>query len=192
MLPEFNASGVLPPFVGEDPGMDSNLASPYETSMSNFVQRFGTSPERIDILRKLLAYRESLRGIGITTGFQMFDGSFIEDCERLRKRPPSDMDVVTFSHLPVPPHQVKDFIENNIGLFDPNSVKATYRCDSFFVDLTRDARYVVAETMYWYGLFSHQRDTFMWKGLVKVPLMSDDNQALITLEIAETIHAQEA
>lgn len=192
MLPGFNASGVLPPFVGDDPGMASSLASPYEAAMSSFAKQFGHSPQRRDILLRLLTYREGLRAIGITTGFQIFDGSFIEDCERLRNRPPSDLDVVTFSHLPVPPHQVKDFVEQNMSLFDPSTVKDTYRCDSFFVDLTRDARYVVAETMYWYGLFSHQRDTFMWKGLIKVPLMSDDVHARALLEAAEVDHAQEA
>lgn len=192
MLPSFNASGVLPPFLGEDPGMSAGLASPYEATMSDFVSQFGHSTPRLEILRRLLNYRHALRSIGITTGFQMFDGSFIEDCERLRNRPPSDLDVVTFSHLPVLPHQVKVFVDQNIHLFDPSLVKETYRCDSFFVDLTRDARYVVAETMYWYGLFSHQRDTFMWKGLVTVPLMSDDAQALALLNAAEASHAQEA
>lgn len=192
MLPDFNASGVLPPFVGENPGMENNLASPYETTMSGFVEQFGKSPPRRQILRQLLAYRQALRNVGITTGFQMFDGSFVEDCERLRSRPPSDIDVVTFSHLPVPAHQIAVFAQKNAGLFDRDMVKNEYSCDSFFIDLTKDARYVVADTMYWYGLFSHQRDTFMWKGLVTVPLMSDDLDALAALEAAEVANAQEA
>lgn len=192
MLPGFNASGVLPPFVGENPGMEPNLASPYETTMSSFSEQFGQSAPRMAILRRLLAYRSALRAVGITTGFQMFDGSFIEDCERLRSRPPSDLDVVTFSHLPVPPHQVAGFVQQHIALFDRDAVKEAYSCDSFFVDLTKDARYIVADTMYWYGLFSHQRDTFLWKGLVTVPLMSDDADALAALEAAEAAHAQEA
>lgn len=131
--------------------MDSNLASPHTTTMSGFINQFGQSAPRRNILRRLLEYRKLLRDIGITTGFQMFDGSFLEDCERLRSRPPSDLDVVSFSHLPVPPHQVAEFVQQNIGLFDPIAVKQTYLLDAFFVDLTRDARYVVAETMYWYG-----------------------------------------
>lgn len=192
MLPGFNASGVLPPFVGESPGMEQNLASPYETTMRGFVDQFGQSSPRRNILRRLLAYRHALRNIGITTGFQMFDGSFVEDCERLRARPPSDLDVVTFSHLPVPLHQVAEFAQQNFALFDRDAVKEAYCCDSFFIDLTKDARYVVADTMYWYGLFSHQRDTFMWKGLVTVSLMSDDIDALAALDKAEEAHAQEA
>lgn len=122
----------------------------------------------------------------------MFDGSFVEDCERLRARPPSDLDVVTFSHLPVPPHQVVQFAQQNAALFDRDAVKDEYCCDAFFIDLTKDARYVVADTMYWYGLFSHQRDTFMWKGLVTVPLMSNDIDALAVLDEAEAAHAEEA
>jgi hypothetical protein len=192
VLPGFNASGVMPPFIGADPGMNSSLSSPYEATMSGFVGQFGQSAPRREILRRLLSYRKSLRDLGITTGFQMFDGSFIEDCERLRSRPPSDLDVVTFSHLPVLPHQVQDFVQQNIALFDPVTVKSSYLLDSFFVDLTRDARYVVAETMYWYGLFSHQRETFMWKGLVTVPMMSDDAHALAAIDAAEAADAQEA
>lgn len=192
MLPVFNSSGVLPPFIGERPGMERNLASPYETTMSGFVDRFGTSQPRRQILRRLLAYRNALRNVGIITGFQMFDGSFVEDCERLRSRPPSDLDVVTFSHLPVPPHQVEVFAQQNAGLFDLDAVKENFSCDSFFIDLTKDARYVVADTMYWYGLFSHQRDTFMWKGLVTVPLMSDDSDALAALDLLEAANAQKA
>lgn len=83
-------------------------------------------------------------------------------------------------------------MDRNIGLFDPVAVKEVYLCDSFFVDLARDARYVVAETMYWYGLFSHQRDTFMWKGLVTVPLMCEDEQAIAQLNAMEAADAQEA
>lgn len=172
--------------------MDRNLASPYETTIRGFVEQFGTSEPRRVILRRLLAYRQALRSVGIITGFQMFDGSFVEDCERLRSRPPSDLDVVTFSHLPVPPHQVPAFAQQNAALFDHDAVKEAYSCDSFFIDLTKDARYVVADTMYWYGLFSHQRDTFMWKGLVTVPLMSDDDDALAALDAAEAENAEEA
>ena len=153
--------------------------------MSQFADRFGHSPERRDILRRLMAYRQALRAAGIVTGFQMFDGSFLEDCETLQSRAPNDIDVVTFSHLPVSPRQVKEFAARHGGLFDMAAVKQEYLCDSYFVDLTKDARYVVEDTMYWYGLFSHQRDTFMWKGLVTIPLMSDDGQALAALDAKE-------
>lgn len=191
MLPSFNSSGVLPPFVGEEPG-ERLGASPYKASISEFVAQFGYTPERRRILRGLLTFRSALRSVAIVTGFQILDGSFLEDCEQTRNRPPSDIDLVTFSHLPVPAQEATAFLGEHIALFDVAAVKKTYSCDAYFVDLAKDARYVVEDTMYWYGLFSHQRDTFMWKGLVTIPLLSDDKQALVTLEQMEAQDAQAA
>ena len=76
MIPIFNISNVLPPFIGVDP-INPTLCSPYESPISAFVQRFGTTPERIVILKGLLAYRLQLNSIGITSGFQILDGSFV-------------------------------------------------------------------------------------------------------------------
>lgn len=191
MVPSFNASGVLPPFTGSGPG-DRQAASPYKASMSEIVAKFGYTPERRRILHGLLEFRQALRSIAIVTGFQIFDGSFLEDCERTKTRPPRDIDLVTFSHLPVPAQEVQAFLGVHMGLFDTVEVKQTYLCDAYFVDLAKDARYVVQDTMYWYGLFSHQRDTFMWKGLISTPLLSDDKDALEMLEQLEAQDAQAA
>jgi hypothetical protein len=191
VLPSFNASGVLPPFLGVQPG-ERQTASPYTASMNEFVVRFGYTPERRRILGGLLAFRQALRSVAIVTGFQILDGSFLEDCEQTRNRPPSDIDLVTFSHLPVPAPEVGTFLGDHMALFDTAVAKQTYSCDAYFVDLAKDARYVVQDTMYWYGLFSHQRDTFMWKGLVTIPMLSDDSQALVTLEELEAQDAQAA
>lgn len=173
MIPNFNISNVLPPFVGLDPTSPA-LCSPYESSMSLFVARFGTSNERNIVLKGLLAYRAQLRAIGITSGFQVLDGSFVEDCEKIRNRPPSDIDLVTFSYLPVAGANVLPFVQTNIELFDQNLTKNKYKCDAYFVDLGKDSRLIVEDSFYWYGLFSHQRDTNLWKGMVRVPLISDD------------------
>ncbi|WP_416046461.1 DUF6932 family protein [Delftia acidovorans] len=191
MLPSFNGSGVLPPFLGDGPD-ERQAASPYKASMSELVVHFGYTPERRRILRGLLDFRHALRSVAIVTGFQIIDGSFLEDCERTRSRPPSDIDLVTFSHLPVPAQEATAFLGEHIALFDTAAVKQAYACDAYFVDLAKDARYVVQDTIYWYGLFSHQRDTFMWKGLVTIPMLSDDNQALIELEKLEVQDAQAA
>jgi hypothetical protein len=67
----------------------------------SFVDRFSSSPERIAILHSLLQFREELYKSGITSGFQWLDGSFMENIETLESRPPNDMDVVTFYHLPI-------------------------------------------------------------------------------------------
>lgn len=188
MLPQFNASGVLPPFAGFD-SSERSQSSPYEVSMTELVERFGHSHERRALLRHLLSYRQALRAAGIVTGFQLLDGSFTEDCERLRQRPPNDVDLVTFSHTPVPPRELRAFATAHGTLFDMDRVKEVYKCDSYFVDLSKDARYIVEDTMYFYGLFSHQRSTFMWKGLVKLPMRSDDDQALALLNAREADHA---
>ena len=173
MIPNFNISSVLPPFVGADPTLPA-LCSPYESSMSAFIQRFGTSPERIDILRGFLAYRSQLNKVGITSGFQILDGSFVEDCEKIRNRPPNDIDMVTFSYLPIAGVNVSTFVQTNLELFDQNLAKNKYKCDAYFIDLGKDSRLIVEDSFYWYGLFSHQRDTNLWKGMVRIPLMSDD------------------
>jgi hypothetical protein len=35
---------------------------------------------------------------------------------------------------------------------------------------------------YWYGLFSHQRETYVWRGVVEVQLSDDDTGARYILE----------
>lgn len=99
MIPTFNISGVLPPFVGESPTVKAAM-SPYLTTMSAIVGRFATSVERKKILAGLLAYRAALRNLGLVNGFQWIDGSFVEDIENTQNRPPADVDVVTFSSRP--------------------------------------------------------------------------------------------
>jgi hypothetical protein len=66
--------------------------------MSEVVLRYGVTAERAAILTGLLDYRAALRNVGIMDGFQWLDGSFVEDVEAIRSRPPSDIDVVTFAH----------------------------------------------------------------------------------------------
>ena len=63
----------------------------------------------------------------------------------------------------------------NIDLFDPMKTKATFGCDAYFVSLDIPPHLLVADTMYWHGLFSHQRVTSLWKGLIQVSLASDDD-----------------
>lgn len=178
MIPAFNVSGVLPPYCGADPANPSQV-SPYEVSMSEFADHFGTSTERIAILKGLLDYRARLLQAGITSGFQLIDGSYVEDCETIRKRAPADVDLVTFAHLPVLPKELNAFLVANRTLFDPQQAKAIYKCDAYFVDLGKDARLVVEDTMYWFGLFSHQRVSNLWKGMIRIPLLSDDSSVVV-------------
>jgi hypothetical protein len=74
------------------------------------------------------------------------------------------------------------FINANLAaIFTTDINKQNFHCDSYFIDLGIEPRLVAEQGAYWFGLFSHQRDTFRWKGLVQIELVSDDEaaQALI-------------
>jgi len=179
VIPVFNESNVLPPFSGGSPAVPTAL-SPYTVTMCEVVARFGGSPERKAILVGLLGYRQALRERGLSEGFQWIDGSFVENVEISRGRPPADVDVVTFVRRPI---RMKDdaawrsFVQGAPELFDPRVTKKRYLCDAYLVDLDKRSEMLVEDTKYWFGLFSHQRDTSLWKGMVKVPLCSDDDRA---------------
>jgi hypothetical protein len=185
MIPSMNASSVLPPFLGEEPGVRAQM-SPYEVNMGEVIQRFAVSRERIAILRGLLSYRRDMRAIGITDGYQWLDGSFVEDVEATRNRPPADVDLVTFARVPGDNPAAKVAVAMaNENLFSPISAKRIYQCDAYFVDLGKRPELLVDDTRYWFGLFSHQRETSLWKGMLKVPMQSDDDVALAMLDQLE-------
>ncbi|WP_420794840.1 DUF6932 family protein [Azorhizobium caulinodans] len=170
---------MIPPFTGQSAASRA-LVSPYAASATEIVLRFAQSPERTEIVRGLLAYRAALADIGIVDGFQWIDGSFVEDCETIRGRPPNDVDVVTFAHRP---HIASSgeawaqLAQTNEPLFVPKATKASFQCDAYFIDLQKPPHLLVQDTAYFNGLFSHQRDTAQWKGMVLIPLRSDDAAA---------------
>lgn len=159
--------------------------SPYTATMTELVARFATSPERAAILRGLKHFRDALRGIGFQQGFQWIDGSFVEACELVRGRPPSDVDVVSVLHRPAAHADGVAWVafvkEYGGTLLNQAHCKQAYSCDAYFIDLDVPARLVSEQTAYWFGLFSHQRDTFRWKGLVQVDLQCDDEAAMQAL-----------
>lgn len=167
-IPRFTISGVLPPYLGPDATV-SALMCPYETTLVRIASTLCKSNERKEIFRNFLRYRESLAGIGYVNGFQWLSGSFMEDVETLEKRPPNDIDVVTFAPRPVAPADWAAFFNANLALLHPAQVKAAFKCDSYFVDLSLAPTFVVERTRYWFGLYSHRR-TGLWKGLVQIPL----------------------
>jgi hypothetical protein len=103
MIPALTISGVLPPFIA-NPAVRGGT-SPYLTSMSELATRFCTTQPRADLFRGLVRLRKELIAFGFTQGAQWIDGSFCEDVERNRGRPPADIDIVT---LTVPPPQFAD------------------------------------------------------------------------------------
>jgi hypothetical protein len=178
-IPPFTPSGALPPFLGNDPSVHAGL-SPYQTTLTKLVDRFATSPERKKILDGFLKHRAALLSLGII-GFQWLDGSFLEDIETLKNRPPADIDIVTFVWRPQ--QYVNDqaawdvLIQQNLGVFDPTMAKATYQTDPYFVDIIFGPQFVIQQTAYWFGLFSHQRVTSLWKGMLMLPLDTHQDDA---------------
>ncbi|MEO5374572.1 MAG: hypothetical protein H7840_09870 [Alphaproteobacteria bacterium] len=181
MIPAFDLSGVLPPFTGSSPTVSTD-ASPYQATMVEVVDRFGISPERLEILGGLLRYRADLRAAGLVAAFQWLDGSFVENIEASESRSPNDIDVVTFYRRPVADDQWTTWFRVNGQLFDHRFTKTTYMCDAYGVDLGIQPEKVVQHTTYWFGLFSHRRMSGLWKGMVQVQLDSaDDADALAML-----------
>jgi len=183
MIPQFNQSGVLPPF---DPALGPNTQagrSPYKASTVDLVRRFGTSAPRNTLLGGLLEYRKDLRSIGVTEGFQWIDGSFVENVEMTGGRDPRDIDIVTLAHRPAGLNDSdwRSLVSRSGDLFSPKLAKTKYFCDAYFVDLGSPPQYIVEVSSYWSGLFSHQRNTSLWKGLVQVPLVCDDDAAAALL-----------
>lgn len=182
MIPAFNHSHVLPPFVGDSPTQQAN-ASPYVTTVAELSHRLGFTDERRQILRGLLAYRAALRGLGFVRGVQWIDGSFVEHVEKHQSRAPRDIDVITFAHTPVglSPAQILAMTEQHPDVFVPAETRLRYSCDAYLVRLDGNPEKLLVRAAYYHGLFSHRRSDNVWKGLLTLPLQSDDAEALATL-----------
>ena len=179
-IPDFTVSGVLPPYLGPTP-VDSAVMSPYPARLVEIATKMCASNERKAIMHGLLEYRQKLATVGLQEGFQWLSGSFMEDIETLERRPPKDIDLVTFLHRPAAVRADPDwsaFLANQ-PLLNPKQVKAIFRCDCYFVDLDSDPTGVVSQTRYWFGLFSHRRGG-LWKGVLELSLAvsADDTDAL--------------
>jgi hypothetical protein len=182
MIPEFNHSNVLPPFVGGR--MSSADSSPYRVEALELARRFGRGVDRCDIVRGLFRYRAELRELGFVQGFQWLDGSFVEDIESREGRPPRDIDVVTFAFPPggQDPDAVRRLLLSRPDVFDLGRCKAGFRCDAHLVNLAGAPEWLVTQTRYWYGLFSHRRGDTLWKGMLQLSLDSDDEAAVRWVE----------
>lgn len=190
LIPPLTLGGLLPPFVGASPATGGSI-SPYQTTLLEVAHHFATNEERRRLLRGLVDFRQALSALGIQTGAQWIDGSYCEECERLRGRPPSDIDLVT---LFIRPSGMDDaallaMATSNPAIFDRATAKKTYYCDPFWIDIGLPAYAVAPQITYWFGLFTHQRATFQWKGMLLVPLDAADDLAtrsyLATLKFAD-------
>lgn len=70
----------------------------------------------------------------------------------------------------------------NQDVFNPRQAKARYRCDAHYIDGGFPGLLIAPQISYWLGLFTHQRATNVWKGILEVPLDSDDASALAAID----------
>jgi hypothetical protein len=182
MIPSFNHSNVLPPFVGDR--LTAAKSSPYLLSASELVSELGQTAARRNLLLSFFKYRRGLRKFGFMGGFQWLNGSFSENIELEKNRPPSDIDLVTFTHAVtgLSAEQINVNMNNHPELFDRDICRATFNCDVFIVNLSKQPELLVQDVRYWYGLFSHRRGDHIWKGFLQIPLDSDDEAAVTELE----------
>jgi hypothetical protein len=73
-IPGWTPDGVLPPINAGQPV--SIERSPYVVSLTDYVLRFGDTPDRRAVLSGFLGYRAALHSVGLISGFQWLDGSF--------------------------------------------------------------------------------------------------------------------
>lgn len=174
-VPSFNSNGILPPVAGANP---TDLErSPYIVTMPEMVQAFGTTPTRRVLLRNLIAYRQLILEGGYTSGLQFLDGSFVEDVEKHSRREPRDIDVFSLLHVPTQYAQNPQSWQTSGYQFWAEEIqnqpknKNRFKLDTYAA-LVEEFHLLglLKNVMYWYSLFSHQRDTFAWKGFVAVVL----------------------
>ena len=156
--------------------------------MVEMATTFGTTPHRRQLLRNLISYRQLISAGGYTMGVQFFDGSFVENVEAHSGREPKDIDV--FSLLHVPQQYIQDPASWSAGglqfwaaeIQNQPLNKARFKLDTY-ASLVEDFPLVdlVKLVIYWYSLFSHQRDTFAWKGFVAVLLDTSQDADALTL-----------
>jgi hypothetical protein len=180
-VPDWNLQGVLSPIDPSNP--TARDRSPYEVCLNNFVSRFGTSPERLNLLDSFLSFRSNLHTTGLVRGFQWLDGSFLESIESLESRAPRDIDVVTFYYLPAGYTQ-QSFYANYPQLFRHDHNKNQYHMDAYFIDLNGGIpENLISDSAYWYSMWSHRRNA-LWKGYLQIDLSpTDDHIAKDSLNI---------
>ncbi len=139
---------------------ERSLALP-RVSIVEVARRFtGTTQGRYHV-RGLLAYRETLGLLGLTSGFQWLMGPPSPDGGRAARRPAqaTDVDVVTFCHRP--PHAASDaawrqFVDFNEPLLDPTRTWAGFGCRSYLVDLDQTPAAVVTHARFWSDVLARQ------------------------------------
>lgn len=174
-IPAWNSEGLIPPLDAGDP-VSNTSRSPYEVDIADFCDYFGTSQERIAILKSFLKYRDLIYKTGITDGFQWVNGSFTEQIEARESRPPNDIDVVNCVEIPA--HYLKSEAAAAPIIYPlalkahyQNQIKINFKVDAYTLHLGAHAfNYNHCKLIsYWYSLWSHTRDG-TWKGFLSIKL----------------------
>ena len=156
--------------------------------MAEVVDRYCTSIERARILRGLLDYRALLNAHGFISGYQWLAGSFVENCEANRLRPPDDIDVVTFFRRPAT--WSSQVFDRNFAIsifnqfFHPDNNKGKYHCDTYPIDLDAPQESIPFQSNYWTELFQGCRDSTERKGILAVQLFESQAE---TASASQTI-----
>lgn len=167
MIPSWNKMGVIPPIEGEPSSLNR---SPYVVDLPTLIERFAISKKRCFILEGFLKFRAELHNVGIISGFQWINGSFVENVELTSARAPRDIDVVTFYAIPNGESQRQIF--DKMGeLYDSKYCSENFSVDSYYQALGSPLDdYLVNRVSYWYGLWSHRSADYAWKGFLQVSL----------------------
>ncbi|MBX3498555.1 MAG: hypothetical protein KF889_03860 [Alphaproteobacteria bacterium] len=190
-IPEFNVLGLLPAWIGSPTTLKDR--SPYEVSMSQVVDRFGKSRQRLELLDGLVKYRQALFSSGFVVGYQWLNGSFVEDVEKTRGRAPGDIDIVTLFRRPikyqVDPKAWAVDVAQFTTMLSPRECKTRYHCEAFPIDLDKPAEKIVEDVTYWFSLFSHQRITDARKGMLLVRLATTPSDGINEAQLVQQAKA---
>jgi hypothetical protein len=103
----------------------------------------------------------------------------LEQVEVTEARAPNDVDVVTFYRM-LPGATQASISALNAALFDHEQAKTIYHVDGYVVGLDAAPELLVAQSAYWYSVWSHRRNQ-AWKGYVELDLGSADDVAAAAL-----------
>ena len=171
-IPKWDNNKILPPIHPSTPTgqeHESLYRAPYVAPLVEVVTRFATTPERVELMDKFLAYRAALHQWEIVDGFQWIDGSFVENIEQSSEsRTPRDIDVVTFFYA-----NERNSLHRE--LFNPDLTNPNFNVDRYGIELGTPLTVGKAvEIGFFHTLWSHRRN-HVWKGFIQMDLDPDED-----------------
>ena len=155
-IPDWDHRGLLPPLLGEPTAAASS--PPFPVRLIEVAPRYAYSSERRRLFLGFLDFRHALYDAGLINGFQLVDGSYVENTIQRREREPADIDVVTFFKTPQGRSQ-SELLISFPDLFDSRSTKERFGVDAYFVGLdNEDQFYLTKAIAFWNNLWHHTRE----------------------------------